>query len=164
MNRQRESTAVKNQITSNIADAAHTQLAQQQPELFLRQTRITAAAQIQIPVGIAQRLGFPGVRRTEQLQRGVGCHQLHRRRRIHCLPRIVADQRLLPVDALNDDTDTPLRDPGLFERGKHLRRQFRPLQRPGCHQQHSCQDAARHATDLADLSHIPSRPIVMMIR
>ncbi|MNY09193.1 hypothetical protein D3C86_1420960 [compost metagenome] len=81
--------AVEHQVAAYLLHAVGAQVAQQQPELFHVQLGVTAAFEKQIAVqhavfqlAVGVELGFPLVRRAEQLQCGKGGHQLHGRGRV----------------------------------------------------------------------------------
>ena len=126
---QREGATVEHQIAGNFADTARAQLAQQQPELFQRQPWIATAAQKKAAVepagygqAVAQGSGAPGVGRAKQFEGGVGGDQFHRRRRVHRLLHVVADQWLFRIDPLYNDGDTALRNARLFQRSTYFGR------------------------------------------
>jgi len=122
--------AVEHDIAADVLDAAHAQLAQQGPQVLDGKTRVTAALDIQIAVqnavdrsGVGPRRGFPGPRRAEQVERGVGGDQLHHRGGVHRLRRVVGNQGFSGIDRLDDDGDIGGRNLRRLQRAEHVGRQ-----------------------------------------
>jgi hypothetical protein len=123
--------AVKYHVAPDLADTAQTNLPQQQPELLEAEPGIAAAAQVQVALqpavagrSLGECLGAPGVGRSQQLEAGIGRQQLHRRRRVERLARVVREQRRPAVDPLHDDADRAGGDSRLLECAADGGRQF----------------------------------------
>ncbi len=119
--RQIEITAVQHQVAAYPVQPASALLGEPQPELLQGELRVAIAIQDQIAIQLAilqfavhPRLGFPGVCRTEQVERGIGGQQLHVGGRVHRALRMQADQRLGMSDLAYLDGDSGRRDAGFF--------------------------------------------------
>jgi hypothetical protein len=124
-------------------------------QVFDGEARVAAALEVQIAVqnavdrsSLGPRRGFPRPRRAEQVERGVGGDQLHHRRRVHRLRRVVGDQRLAGIDRLDDDGDAGGRNLRRLERAEHVGRQAVGERRPAQDGERQQRQQALHAASV----------------
>ena len=149
-----ENGTVEHDVAVDLLDAAHAQLAQQAPQVLDGEARVAAALEVQIAAqnavdrsSVDPGRGFPGPRRTEQVERGVGGDQFHDRRRVHRLRCVVRHQRLRRVDRLDDDGDAGGRNLRCLERLQHVGRQAAGERRQGQDGQRQQREKTLHAVN-----------------
>jgi hypothetical protein len=121
-----EGAAVEHQVAANLANAARAYLAQQPLELVVGQLGIAAAAQVQVagqdPVverAIGKGFGLPDIGRPQQVERGIGGHQLHGRGRIQGGACVNSQARFCGVDFRDPEGGCRLRNAGVLQGLRH---------------------------------------------
>jgi len=126
-----EAALVDDDVAADALQPAVAQVAGQTPPALDRQQRVAAPLQIQVAVehAVAHRCigphpGLPGVRGAEDLERGPGRQQLHRRGRGARRGGVQLDHGGAARDLAHDDGHVGVRHELLFQHGARLRRQI----------------------------------------
>ena len=143
-----EGAAVEHDVAANVAHAELLHAAQQQPQAFDHQLRVSAALDDQVAVqhavahhALQPHRRAPAPRGAQQFERGAGGDQLHQRGRIDRLLRLPGQARAGGAHFLHHRHQRLARQPCLVERRLHFggqaawcgRRQSAARgQRPGC--------------------------------